>query len=145
MNYKKIFKKNRGATVTDVTIAISLLVLFTGILTTSIIKIYKNNLSIKIDAYVIDCCVKICEYIDEIPYNEVNSALTDETIREEIETKYEDYEILDNYKIAIDVENFNTDNMAKQDIIKKVKVSIEYQNIGETKTYTVNKLKIKEI
>ena len=144
MKFFDNFRKNDGATLMDVVIGILILVIFITILTTSFYRIYKHNASQRVDAAVVDCSIKICEYIDEIPYNQVDENLNT-TIKQILEDKYEDYIIPENYNINIDVQNYNTIDASKEDIIKIINLKIQYEGIDDTKEYSIKKLKIKEM
>ncbi len=137
MNILNKFKLNTGATLTDVVIAMLIIMLFTGILTTTFSGLYKNNIHIKMNAIAADYAIKILEDIDKMPYEEV-----DNTLNEEISKKYEDYK---NYEAHLDIENYNKDDDSKEDIIKIVKLTIKYKVIDSNEEYVVKKLKIKEM
>ena len=137
MNILNKFKLNTGATLTDVVIAMLIIMLFTGILTTTFSGLYKNNIHIKMNAIAADYAIKILEDIDKMPYEEV-----DNTLNEEISKKYEDYK---NYEAHLDIENYNKDDDSKEDIIKIVQLTIKYKVIDSNEEYVVKKLKIKEM
>lgn len=137
MNILNKFKLNTGATLTDVVIAMLIIMLFTGILTTTFSGLYKNDIHIKMNAIAADYAIKILEDIDKMPYEEV-----DNTLNEEISKKYEDYK---NYEAHLDIENYNKDDESKEDIIKIVKLTIKYKVIDSNEEYVVKKLKIKEM
>ena len=137
MNILNKFKLNTGATLTDVVIAMLIIMLFTGILTTTFSGLYKNNIHIKMNAIAADYAIKILEDIDKMPYEEV-----DNTLNEEISKKYEDYK---NYEAHLDIENYNKDDDSKEDIMKIVKLTIKYKVIDSNEEYVVKKLKIKEM
>lgn len=129
-------KSNRGATVTDVVTGVLILILFTGILTTSFYNIYKHNALIKYNSQAVDYVVKILEYTDRIKYEEVTNDLNN-TIKEK-------FSIKNNFDVKIEVENYNKEDEQKEDIIKIVKVTVNYKAAGEKHNYSVQKLKIKE-
>ena len=131
------FKEYKGVTLTDVVIGMMILIMFTGILTTSFYNIYKNNVIARYDAMVIDYAIKILEGTDKMTYEEVTNDLSN--------SLNIIYNIPDDYKITLNVENYNKDDNTLSDIIKIVTLNIEYEVYGETKTYSVSKLKYKEI
>ena len=133
---KKI-KENKAATMTDVVIGVIILIMFTGILTTSFYNIYSHNIAIRMNAVAVDYTIKILEDIDKMSYEEVTNDLNN--------TISEDYDIKENYIINIDVENYNKNDETKQDIIKIVKVTVKYKVFKNEQEYTVKKLKIKEM
>ena len=133
---KKI-KENKAATMTDVVIGVIILIMFTGILTTSFYNIYSHNIAIRMNAVAVDYTIKILEDIDKMSYEEVTNDLNN--------TISEDYDIKENYIINIDVKNYNKNDETKQDIIKIVKVTVKYKVFKNEQEYTVKKLKIKEM
>jgi len=137
MRIFKNIKSNRAATMTDVIIAMLILIVFTGVLTNSFYRIYKHNLEIRMNAIAVDYAVKILENIDKISYEEVNNDLNN-TIKE-------DHNMNDNYTANLVIENYNKDDETKKDIIKIVTLTINYNVLEEEHTYRVKKLKIKEM
>lgn len=137
MNILNKLKLNIGATLTDVVVAMLIIMLFTGILTTTFSNIYKNNIHIKMNAIAVDYAIKILEDIDKMPYDEVNMSLN-----EQITKKYGDY---NNYRAHLDIENYNKDDESKEDIIKIVTLTIKYKVLEADEQYVVKKLKIKEM
>ena len=133
---KKI-KENKAATMTDVVIGVIILIMFTGILTTSFYNIYSHNIAIRMNAVAVDYTIKILEDIDKMSYEEVTNDLNN--------TISEDYDIKENYIINIYVKNYNKNDETKQDIIKIVKVTVKYKVFKNEQEYTVKKLKIKEM
>lgn len=129
-------KLNRGVTLTDLVIAILIIGIFTGILTNSFTKVYRNNIYIKENEQAQYYAIRTLEDIDRMPYKNVKSTLTEELT--------EKYNIDRNY-LSIDVENYNKDDQNKEDIIKIVTVTINYKVLNENRQYSIKKIKIKEI
>ena len=137
MNNLKIkLKDSKAVTLTDVIIGLAILILFTGILTSGFYQIYRYNANIRLDAVAVNYSISILENIDKLTYDEVTEDLN--------ENINETYEIPEEYRVSLNVEKYNKDNPEKEDIIKIVTLNMEYEGIGQTKTYTVKKLKIKE-
>lgn len=133
----KIIKDKKGATMTDVIIAMLIILIFTGILTSGFYNIYKQNISIAKDAIVSRYCITILEDIDKMTYEEVTEELNDNLA--------EKYNIEEEYNVKLKIENYNQYDETKQDIIKIITLSIDYEILGNMQNYTVQKLKIKEI
>ena len=133
----KRIKENKAATMSDVVIGMLILIMFTGILTTSFYKIYSNNISIRMNALAVDYAIKILEDIDRMPYEEVNNNLNDNISQ--------NYGIKEGYQATLDIQNYNKDDETKEDIIKIVTLTISYKSINNDENYTVQKLKIKEM
>jgi hypothetical protein len=136
MKFIKKLKKNNGVSLLDVAVGLIILIMFTGILTTSFYKIYLYNISIRMNAIAVGYCIQIAEDIDQKKYEEVDNSLND--------TLKDDYGIPDLYTINLEIENYNKDDPEKQDIIKIVDVEIEYKINNVEKTFGIRKLKIKE-
>lgn len=137
MEFFKKAKSNKGVTMTDVVIGMLILIIFTGILTSSFYKIYSYNLLIRMNAIAVDYTIKILEDIDKMKYEDVTEDLNNTLIA--------DYNIMDNYDVSVKIENYNKDDETKKDIIKIVTVDVKYDLKGDQKTYSVSKLKIKEM
>ena len=54
------------------------------------------------------------------------------------------FKVLDNSNFMI-LEKYNKNDSTKQDVIKKVNITINYTFLNETQKYTIRKLKIKEM
>lgn len=137
MNKLNKLKLNIGATLTDAVVAMLIIMMFTGILTTTFSNLYKNNIHIKMNAVALDYAIKVLEDIDKIPYEEVN-----DNLNEEISTKYGDYK---NYEAHLEIENYNKNQENKEDIIKIITLTIKYKVIDSNEEYVIKKLKIKEM
>lgn len=137
MEVLKKMKSNRGVTLTDVVVAILIMIIFTTILTSSFYNVYKYNISIRKNAIAVDYAVKILEDIDKMPYEDVTNDLNN--------TLTQNYNMQENYTASISVTNYNSIYSSKEDIIKIVTVNINYNFDNQTETYAVQKLKIKEM
>ena len=137
MEFFKKVKSNNGVTMTDVVIGMLILIIFTGILTSSFYKIYSYNLLIRMNAIAVDYTIKILEDIDKMKYEDVAEDLNS--------TLISDYNIMDNYNVSVKIEKYNKDDETKKDIIKIVTVDVKYDLKGDQKSYSVSKLKIKEM
>lgn len=129
-------KSDNASTMTDVTVGILILIIFTGILTSSFYNIYKHNISIRMDAIANDYAIKILEDIDRMKYDEVSNELNNVLV--------EKYSIDQKYNATLEIKNYNEEDNTKEDIIKIVKLTIKYKLNDEDKVYTIEKLKIKE-
>lgn len=133
--FRKV-KENKAVALTDVIVGMLILMLFTGILTTWLYEIYKHNYKTKVDALVTNYMVKIAEKIDYLPYEQVNENLS-LTINQLCD-------IPEDYNVSFLIEDYDL-NGTKQDIIKYVTINLEYELLGENMTYSIKKLKIKEM
>ena len=148
MDIKKILKKEKGIIVSDAIIAILIILLFVGIITTLIVNIILETTKIKINSGQLDFATEILEYIEELPYE----AVTEENLINYINNKNSEQVsagtstagLTTTYKIGINVQNYNqtAGNEGKLDIIKLVTLTIE--NNLENKKYSTEITKIKK-
>lgn len=135
-------KKNRlrssnGMTMTDVIIAIIILCIFAGVVGNLYYQIVLNNNLIRFNAVAVYHVVRIAEDIDKMSYDDVNAEINN-NIRE-------NYQIPDLFNINLQVDNYNEQDKTKEDIIKIVTITAEYEVFGQKKQYEIKKLKIKEM
>lgn len=134
----KNIKSNRGVSITDVVIALIILTIFTGVIGNLIYQIAYNNAALRVNAIAADYAVKEAEYIDKIAYEDV------QTSNEKI-TKINGEDVLDAFTVKLDVEDYKGNDETKQDIIKKVTITVNYNILKDEKSYKIEKLKIKEM
>ena len=134
----KNIKSNRGVSITDVVIALIILTIFTGVIGNLIYQIAYNNAALRVNAIAADYAVKEAEYIDKIAYEDV------QTSNEKI-TQINGENVLDAFIIKLDVEDYKANDETKQDIIKKVTITVNYNILKDEKSYKIEKLKIKEM
>lgn len=134
----KNIKSNRGVSITDVVIALIILTIFTGVIGNLIYQIAYNNAALRVNAIVVDYAVKEAEYIDKIAYEDV------QTSNEKI-TQINGEDVLDAFTVKLDVEDYKGNDETKQDIIKKVTITVNYNILKDEKSYKIEKLKIKEM
>ena len=121
----------------DLIIALLILIMFSSIIGTLFFKVAYNNVSIRLNAVATDYAIKVAEYIDKIPYEEVENGLI---------TQFEvENEVLDAFDIVIAVKKYNAEDQTKEDVIKQVNIKVKYYIYEDEKIYELNKLKIKEI
>ena len=134
----KNIKSNRGVSITDVVIALIILTIFTGVIGNLIYQIAYNNAALRVNAIAVDYAVKEAEYIDKIAYEDV------QTSNEKI-TQINGEDVLDAFTVKLDVEDYKGKDETKQDIIKKVTITVNYNILKDEKSYKIEKLKIKEM
>lgn len=115
---------------TDVVIAMVILSMFVGLISSLYYNIAYGNYSIRYDAMAVAYAVKIAENTDKLTYDEVVTGLN--------------YELEEGYIATVEVENYNHDDETKEDVIKTVTITIDYSFMNTEKSYTLKKLKIKE-
>lgn len=130
-------KSNKGISMADVVIALLILIILSGVIGNILYQIAYNNAALRMNVIATDYAVKIAEYIDKIPYENVTNGMQITEINGE--------QIIDKFNVSIEVENYNNDDSTKEDIIKKVIITVNYNILKETKNYKIQKLKIKEM
>lgn len=134
--WSKIFFSNKGITGIDITVAIIIIITFTGVISGLMYSIYKTSITVQKSAEADAYATIILEKVDEKAYDEVDENFV-QKLKEDKEI-----EISDDYAITFTVETYDDDEF---DLIKRVNVTIKYTVAKEEKTLEISKLKIKEI
>lgn len=130
---KKIISNNKGVTGIDLTVAIIILTLYTGIIVTLMSNTYRTSIEIQMGANAMSYATMVLEKVDEKAYEEIdNNFVTKLKSSGEVQMN-------DNYTVEIST------NELEENMFKKVQVSVKYNLNGEEKSIVINKLKIKEI
>ena len=140
MNIKKInLKKENGATGLDIATGALVFILFTTVILTLYVQIYKQSALIKIHQDAMTYVIKICEDIDLKEYGEIedlndykNSIISQIGLPE------------DRYTLSLSQEKYIDTYPDAKDIVKKIKISLVYNFAGQDKEIIVNKIKVKE-
>ena len=129
-------KSQNGFTMQDLVIALLIITLFVGIISTLMYKVYKIEIESKLMSQMVMYSVQILEDIDKISYEEVTSDLSNSYNNK--------FSIPKGFKIDINVSNYLEETTNDQDLIKIVKLNISYDYLGEKEEFKVTRLKIKE-
>lgn len=127
---------NKGITGVDITIAIIIIITFTGVIASLMFSIYNTSLNIQKGANADAYATMILEKVDEKSYDEVDENFI-QMLKDENEI-----EISDDYVTELTIEPY-TDY--QYELIKKVNLIIKYTVNKEEKTLNITKLKIKEM
>ena len=138
MKFFRRCKVNKAVMGVDIVVSIVVLSLFAGVIAGMFAELFMQNISIRMDAMAVNYAVIILEDTDRLPYAEV----TTENLMNNVQDRYY---MSDNYTANIEVTNYSDIDKTKEDIIKIVKVTISYQLRDQEYSYTVQKLKIKEM
>lgn len=134
---KKIkIKSNSGFTMTDLVVALTIFTLFATVIGTLMFSAYKTNIQIKMSGAAIYYSLQILEDIDKISYEDVQDGMESGYINK--------FSIPSGFTLNIDVSNYNEGNN-KEDLIKKVKLTISYKLFDDTENMIINKIKVKEV
>lgn len=145
---KRKLKNDRGIIVADALLAVVLMIIFLSIISTVSYSIYIASSFTKRNSKATDYGVKIIEWIDKMPYSEIDEEIIDyingiDSNKLQAKFEGESYDIDTPYKAIITIEKYNETegNTDKKDIIKTITVEISY-NLGEqTETVTFERLK----
>lgn len=129
-------KSNQGFTMQDLAVAIIILILFAGTIGGIYVSILTVQAETKIDAVVTVYAMQILEDIDRIDYEDVTNGM-----EESYRTKFK---IPSSMTLNINVTNYEPETNS-EDIIKNIKVTIDYSFRGKTKQFVIENIKVKEV
>lgn len=137
---KNRYKREEGVTIIDLVIAIIIMSVFVGVITSLMTGIYKQSLEVQISSNAMSYATIILEKIDEKSFEEVQNPNFVENLKASGEVT-----IPKEYTIKLNVEN--PDNVSEEvsDVIKKATVTVNYKIRNEEKSISISKLKVKEI
>ncbi|MFR0822722.1 MAG: hypothetical protein ACLU84_05005 [Clostridia bacterium] len=134
---KKV-KSNKGVMGADIVVSLLVLTLFAGVIASLFADVFFQNISIRMNALATNYAIKILEDTDKMAYNDVTQAQMDKNLTNK-------YGISSNYTVTVKVENYNANDYTKKDLIKIITVTVKYTLKDKPYTYTVKKLKIREM
>ena len=97
---------------------------------------FKANLQIKLVATAGNYAIQILEDIDKISYDNVTDGMENS-----YKTKFG---IPTGFDLSIEVSNYN-EGTSKEDLIKKVKLTITYGDTDNSEKLVMERLKVKEV
>ncbi len=146
-NKLELVRGERGIVVTDAIIAILIVMLFTGLITSLISKIMVEKTKIKMNSQQMTFVTQIFEHIEEMDYNDVTEENVIEYINNIEPTKVSAGTTLDTLttanKIKVKIEKYETTGENSGfDLVKIVTLTV--QNELNNKTYTTEISRIKK-
>lgn len=129
-----MFKSNKGFTGIDIVLSIIIVITFTSIIVSLMYSVKMENYRIKAMAISNIYLVETLENIGIANYDEIKSDNTD-LFPKEMSTEFEK---------KIEVISISDEDESKEDIIKKVKVTIAYKIGNKNFEETAERLKAKE-
>ena len=129
------FKNNKGTTTLDMTTGVIIFVLFTSLILTLYLNIYKQASLIKIHEDAMSYLTKICEAIDLKAYDDTDDV---NAIAREVGLP------TDKYKISYTIEKYTKDHPEAEDLVKRINITLLYTFDKETRTIEISKIKVKE-
>lgn len=136
---KKEIKKEKGATSIDIATGTLIFILFTSLIFTLYLQIYKQTALIKIHQNAMGYIIEICEDIDMKNYKDIENLETyKNSLIEELELD------INKYNLTLTQEKYIDTHSDAQDIVKRIKISIKYIFDNEERQIEVNKIKVQE-
>lgn len=132
-------KSEKAATALDITTGVLVFVLFTSVIFTLYLQIYKQSSIVKIHQDVMGYAIQICEDIDLQSYEDTEDL---EAYKEDIMGRINFPE--DRYVLNLQQEKYIESNQKAEDIVKKIIVNISYTFDNEERSIEIKKLKVKE-
>ena len=130
-------KSEKAFTMQDLVIALVIIMLFVGIIGYTMYLAFKNNAKTNLTSQMTFYAVQIIEDIDKISYEEA-IAKTGSDYKSQ-------FQIPDGYMVEVSFSNYGEGIENVQDVIKIVDVKLSYTIAGDTVSYSIERLKIKEI
>lgn len=117
-------KSNKGFTATDIVVAVIIIILFVGLITTVFYNYYLSTAAKNRNAMATNCLIDVIENLKQINYDNINA----ETVDSLLEQLIEDGSIPKGYTVSAQIQKYNETegNTDKLDLIKILKVKIEY-------------------
>ena len=133
---KIILRSNKGFTMQDLIVAMSIFTIFAGIVGTMLVATFKIQSDSQVDEVATLYAIQITEYIDKTSYDEVDEELAGKVVKK--------FGIPDNFTVEISTEDYNPNNEDKT-YVKKVKTNIIYTFASNTRNITIERLKVREL
>lgn len=151
MSKRSFIKKQNGFVVSDAILAILILIMFTGLITSLIYNIIVTSKKIKINSQQVTYITDVFNYAERLAYNDVTTENLIKYVNEKNETKnsltagIENSNLQTPYKMIIKVEKYNETegNTEKEDLIKIITLKVETEL--SKKTYTTQMKMLKKV
>lgn len=134
-------KKENGVTQIDVVTAIIVFMVGSVSVLFLYTRIYKATIQMNVHEMILGYVTSLCEEIDLESYEDITEARIEQIIEES--------NLPSGYSIDCTVENYSDivktqSGKEIEDLVKKVKLDVQYTISEETTSFTINKIKIKE-
>lgn len=152
----KFIKKQNGFVVSDAMLAMLILMMFTGIITSLIYNIVLTSKRIKINSQEIAYITEVFNYAEQISYSNVTADILISHVNAKSDTNKfvtagkTTAGLETPYKMTIEVEKYNetAGNTDKKDLLKTIKIKVECtlsKKTYSTEMSTLRKVKENEI
>lgn len=121
---EKKIRDNKGFTTTDIIVAIIIIILFVSVITSAYYNYYISSQSKTRKTMATNIVIDIIENVEMMPYDDVSI----NSVNELVENLRTNATIQNGYTVTISLEKYNETpgNEDKKDLIKILKVKIEY-------------------
>lgn len=137
MNVKKYLKKQEGILVSDAIIAILVILLFIGVISSLITNVVLETTKTKMSSRQMDIATEVLEYANKLPYLDTTAT--------NLNNYASELEAVNNniYDIEVLVENYNSipGNEIKENIIKTITVTVTSSLRNKEYSTTISILK----
>lgn len=134
-NIKFHSKSENGFTLTDLAIAIFVIMIFTGLIGTIFYRITEVKLSTQLSAEATVYAIQILEDIDRRDYEQVQNGM---------ENNYKSiFQIPEGYELSLNVSDTNSTSSNGQPV-KRVELRIKYTFKGRDEELVITRLKVRE-
>lgn len=118
-------KDNKGFTMADITISVTIILIFVSIIVTAYYNYYLSITSKNRNTIATNCIIDVIENIEMMQYEDIN----EENVNKKVQELYKKKIIPNQYEISVVVEQYNTTegNESKKDLIKTIKVTVQYE------------------
>lgn len=140
-------KEKKGIIISDAIVAILLVLLFAGIITSLMVNIVLESAKIKVNSKQIEFATEILEYVQEIAYENVTQENLIDYINNKNKAEVSAGEAVENlttpHKIGIHVETYIPENesLPKLDILKTVTITVQANLQNKSYTTTISTIK----
>ncbi len=131
--------KEKGATALDISTGALIFMLFTSVIFTLYIQIYKQSSLIKIHQNAMGYMIQICEDIDMQDYGATEDL---DSYKDKIISQINLPQ--DRYTLTLQQEKYIDTHSDAKDIVKKIIVDIKYTFDNEERDIEIAKIKVKE-
>lgn len=138
MNIKKLHENNKGFTTQEIIISVIIIIIFVSIITSGFYNYYMTIQSKNRRTSATNIIIDVIENVEIMNYEDV----TINNIQALIKSLEQDGTIYKPYKVSFTLQNYNEieGNEDKKDLIKILKVSIQYTVNDKEEKYEITRL-----
>lgn len=137
---KNKIKRNKGITGVDVTIAIIIIAIFTGLIANLMYSSYKTAVIIQKSAKANAYATMILEKVDEKAFDEIDPTNFVTNLKTNGEISIDG-----DYTVDMTAEDYGDYRIDGKYAFKKISLTISYNVSSENKKLIINKLKVREV